>query len=207
MKLYTTFTPSHKIFYEKYFLPTLPNGFELKVFENNEQLCLSGSYQSEGWFNTTRKKLEIFVQACEENLNKHFFYCDVDVQFFDSSLQDQLLIELGNHDIACQNDIFCYNTGVFICLSSYKMLNLFRMILKNFTYTCDDQQQFNKYIHLCNCKLLSKRFFTTGYQCGVWNYQDFNVPKDIILHHANWVVGIDNKIRVLDIVRDKFYAR
>jgi hypothetical protein len=29
------------------------------------------------------------------------------------------------------------------------------------------------------------------------------VPKDIIIHHANWTVGIDNKIKLLDIVKKK----
>jgi len=29
------------------------------------------------------------------------------------------------------------------------------------------------------------------------------VPPDIVIHHANWTVGIDNKINLLNIVRNK----
>jgi len=44
MRLYTTFTPSHKVLYENYFLKTLPNEFDLHVVEDSEQSCPTGSF-------------------------------------------------------------------------------------------------------------------------------------------------------------------
>ena len=38
----------------------------------------------------------------------------------------------------------------------------------------------------------------------VWDGQDFNIPADIIMHHANWIVGVQNKIKLLNLVKDKY---
>ena len=37
-----------------------------------------------------------------------------------------------------------------------------------------------------------------------WSGEDFNIPENIVSHHANWVIGIDNKIKIMDIVREKY---
>jgi hypothetical protein len=72
-------------------------------------------------------------------------------------------------------------------------------------YNKEDQTSLNNNIHLVNYKFLSRKFFTIGQLIGgVWDEQDFNLPKNILTHHANWVVGIDNKIKLLDIVRKKY---
>ena len=56
-------------------------------------------------------------------------------------------------------------------------------------------------------KFLSKRFFTFGHIVPrPWNGEDFDIRNDILVHHANWVAGIDNKIKILDLVREKFNA-
>ena len=38
--------------------------------------------------------------------------------------------------------------------------------------------------------------------CHVWNGEElFNIPDNLILHHANYTVGVYNKIKLLDIVK------
>ena len=49
MRLYTTFTPSHKILYDNYFIKTLPDEFDLHIVEDQEQSCPTGSFYQEGW--------------------------------------------------------------------------------------------------------------------------------------------------------------
>lgn len=204
MKIYTTYTPSHSILYEQYFLKTLPDSFDLVVFEDNEQLCKSGIFRSDGWTKTTKKKVDIFVNACIENFGKYFFYCDVDTQFFSNDIENILLQELGDFDIACQEDMGYYNSGVFVCYANDRTLNMFKNIQQNYNYQGDDQDNLNAHIKSCKCKMLSRKFFTTGFECGIWKGQDFTLPKNIAMHHANWVVGIENKIKVLDMVKYKY---
>jgi hypothetical protein len=52
-------------------------------------------------------------------------------------------------------------------------------------------------------KFLSRKFFTIGHIVGLWNGQEFNMPYPILVHHSNWTSGIENKIKLLDIVRKK----
>ena len=204
MKLYTTFTPSHKVLYENYFLKTLPNEFELKVYKEPVQYCPSGNFYSEGWSETCYKKVEIFLRACKENMGKPFFYCDVDVQFF-SDIKNILLEELGDKDIACQNDITTYSSGVFICRGNEKTLHMFETMLANFDK--EDQTTLNNHIHLCNHKFLSGRFFTFGHIVPRPWYgpgDSFAAPKKMVVHHANWVVGVKKKMQIMDYVRSQY---
>lgn len=202
MKLYTTFTPSHRVFYDNYFLPTLPNGFDLKVVEDTTQPCKLGAYYTDGWTQTTKKKIDLFVDACLENIGNYFFYCDVDVQFFDSNIIEILLEEIEDCDIACQDDILSYNSGVFICKSNQKTIDMFSIMKEKYDYIDDDQRTLNKYIKMCKHKKLSNRFFTVG--MDLMMRKNIRVPDNIVLHHANWVFGIENKISILNLIKSQY---
>ena len=70
-------------------------------------------------------------------------------------------------------------------------------------YSLEDQTTLNKHIHMVKSKFLSNKFFTIGQLIHVWRGQDFEIPYSILMHHANWTEGIDNKIRLLDKVKEK----
>ena len=38
----------------------------------------------------------------------------------------------------------------------------------------------------------------------LWNGQDFDLPKDIKAFHANYTVGIDNKVKLLNLAIQKY---
>ena len=99
MKAYTIFTPSHKILYSDYFLPTLPDEFDLIPLEIPQE-CKTGSFYSEGWSKTCYRKVELFYQACKENFGDIFVFYDPDIQFF-GNVKNLLIEELGDYDIAC----------------------------------------------------------------------------------------------------------
>lgn len=204
MRLYTTFTPSHRGLYEGYFLRTLPACFDPVVVEHDDQPCARASYSTTGWGATCMRKSDLFIRACEENMGGFFFYCDVDVQFFAEGLDDTLMEELMDYDIACQDDVGEFNSGVFVCRCNDRTLGMFRMAREN--YEENDQFSLNKHIHMCRAKKMSRRFFTTGLVLkSLWKGQtEFGVPEDMVVHHANWTFGVPNKIRLLDMVRKKY---
>lgn len=201
MKLYTMFTDSHKEMYENYFLPSLPDEFELVSIEMPQE-CSSGFFYSHGWSETCFRKIEIFIKACEENTNNIFVFSDVDIQFF-GNIKDVLINELGDFDIACQNDTGNYYcSGFFICRSNDRTLNMFKSMRDN--YHKEDQTSLNENIHLCKSKFLSRKFFTIAHMTNaVWNGEDVYIPEYILMHHANWTEGIDNKKKLLDMVKNK----
>lgn len=189
------------VLYEKCLLNTIPREFNLKAIEIPQE-CPSGSFYSKGWNATCYRKVELFYQICKENLGNVFAFFDVDIQFF-GNVQDVMLEELGDFDIACQDDLGACCSGQFICKASPTTLNLFELMLSN--YKIEDQTTLNNHISVCKYKYLSKRFFTFGHAIPKqWQGEDFDIPKDILTHHANWVVGVENKLKIVEIVREKY---
>ncbi|MGI9460209.1 MAG: putative nucleotide-diphospho-sugar transferase [Pirellulales bacterium] len=204
MKAYTLFTPSHKELYEDYFLKTLPNEFELHATELFEQECPTGRFYEEGWDKICRRKVELFVSACEENMGGSFFYCDVDVQFF-GNVVDQLVREVSDFDIACQDDVTAYCSGVFICKANQATLAMFKEMKRN--YNKEDQATLNEHLQMCRHKKLSEVFFTVGHIAPrPWQGETFRVPKNMLLHHANFVIGVENKKKIMDYTRENMQS-
>ena len=201
MKAYTLFSPSHAILYDNYFIRTLPQEFELDV-THVPQECSSANFYSEGWATTCYRKVELFYKACKENMGGFFVFFDPDIQFF-GNVKDIMLEELGECDIACQDDLDTFSSGQFICRCNDNTLYMFNRMLEN--YRLEDQTTLNDHLYMCKHKFLSRRFFTYAHFFpGVWQGKDFDIPDDIITHHANWVVGVENKMNILDIVRRKY---
>lgn len=203
MKLYTTFTPSHRQMYDEYFLPTLngSDNFELVSVEIPQE-CVTGKFYEEGWSLTCFRKVELFVDACRQNMGDIFVYSDVDIQFF-GPIKDVLIEELGEYDMAVQNDTaHYYCSGFFICRANERTLAMFEAMRDN--YQSEDQTTLNRHIHLCRSKFLSKRFFTIAHLTGtVWDGSELPIPSDILMHHANWTSGVDNKIKMMEMVKKK----
>ena len=87
-----------------------------------------------------------------------------------------------------------------------RTLNMFRQM--KIGYHLEDQTTLNRHIHMVKHKFLSNKFFTIGHLIyRAWNGEDFNINYPILMHHANWVEGIENKIKILDIVRKKIENR
>jgi len=202
MKIYTIHTPSHDKMYKEHFLPSLPDGFELES-KTITQECATGSYYKDGWDKTCYKKVQYYKEICEKNQGQIYVFSDVDIQFFNLTPQD-LIDELGDFDIACQNDTgMIYCSGFWVCKGNERTLDLFTAMLEK--YHLEDQTSLNEQIWRARSKFLSHKFFTIGHLMGAqWKEQPFNIPPDIKMHHANWTVGLFNKEKLLTIVREKY---
>lgn len=201
MKLYTLFSESHRQLFEEYFKPTLPDEFEL-VVKTVDQLCKSGDFMSNGWADICYQKVLCFKQACEENLGSLFVWADVDIQFF-KPFKCLMVDELGDYDIACQNDFReSHCSGLFICRANEDTHKMFSDMTSD--YHREDQTTLNLHIHKVRHKFLSPKFYNYGQSRGfVWKGEDFEVDDTIVLHHANWTVGLPSKVKMLDYVRCK----
>lgn len=220
MKIYTFFTDTHKKLLYDYFIPSLylyENNIELNI-KKVPQACPSGLYCSSGWYSTMTEKVRYVIQACQENHGKIFIYSDCDVQFLGPFI-DSATLELEDYDIACQDDVYPYenrNTycaGFFICRSSDKTIKFFNTILNRLTKRkhvegelYDDQNELNRNLHLVKHKPLSHKFYTIAQTTNaLWdnNYDIENIPSNILVHHANWTHGVENKIKLLNLIKSK----
>lgn len=201
MRIYTIYSESHSFLFTDYFLATISASLDIRS-KKTLQLCSSGSFYSAGWSDICFEKVLYFKQICEQEMGNVFIISDVDVQFFSDPI-DQLLLELGDFDIAGQDDIHAMCSGFFVCRANESTLKMFTSMVDN--YRLEDQTSLNDNLHMVKHKRLSHRFFNVAhYLNGTWDNRYFDIPEDIIIHHANWTVGVQNKIELLKLVRNKY---
>jgi len=229
IKAYTLFTDSHKKFLTDYFLPTFPFRREIELtILHRPQHCKQALFETEGWKETMRDKSTCFLeklQDCKED--EIFMFIDPDIQFFNDFYSD-IMTQIDGLDILWQNDVIGgVNTGFFAVRNNKQTRAFFKTILGNL-----DSKEFSQEQVLANYLLqnisrypsisvkwqfLPKSYWTYGWVAasldpntggcrGGWKpgALDFDIPEDIIIHHANWTSGIENKIDLLDIVKDKY---
>jgi hypothetical protein len=213
MKMITYLTDTHNELYEKYFLPSLPASIDLIVIKG-EQYCKSGEYASEGWTEQIGEKLSSITRVLKGiRHNELFIVSDVDVQFFGDPVED-LVYQLGDRHIAFQRDDASPTSGKTRCTGFYiarnnsrtkALLHKSAMVIKSFGF---EQKVVNHCVHQVNglrTALLDERYFTHGLRQGLWDGKfEIDVPDNILVHHANWTKGIDNKLKLLRHVRGKY---
>lgn len=216
VKIYTHYSNSHRILYENYFK------FSLRTIYTKEQLPIrvthhiqtteTGSFMSDGWLDTMDMKLDVILKAIDENKDGWFIFADCDVQFFKPFVHD-LESELKDVDIVAQNDCGTLCAGFFACKSNEKTKLLFNLIKFNFKSMVNDQVALNKFSDRVNFKLLdTKKYYTIGNffdnpedGTHVWdNTTQIFPPNEMLVHHANYVKGVYNKIKLLETIKKNF---
>jgi hypothetical protein len=212
-KLITFYSNSHKeiydIFYNSY-CKYLINDYNLSTL-NIDQMSPTGEYESEGFDLTMLKKVEWIIENINTNDSDILVFADCDIQFFQNIEED-----LGEFDIKFQEDIGSYCAGFFICKQNQKVLDFFKYVHETLKLNLDgkihDQTIINHLLHNkiftdINVGLLDKnKYWTVANSNGgqVWNGETINyVPKEIVMHHANFTVGIKNKLQLLNRIKEK----
>jgi hypothetical protein len=223
MKIYTTFTSSHKILFDEHFLPSYKKVNKNKKFSlyvsEMEQISRNGSYSTYGFRESTSDKLKVIIKAISDNMGEWIIFSDPDVQLFEGFEDDVLKYSDKNVDIYCQCDTPKCPENVILC-TGFMIINCNDNIKKIFesslTYINNfehDQYAFNYFVRTnrINFKTLPEdQYYTIAYNTGnvVWNGETYNdIPKNILMHHANWTAGIDNKIKLLKYIKDEIAGK
>jgi len=205
LKIYTFFSESHASLFElfqKSLVETNPN---LEIVVDKLDQFGSGIFMQNGWLESMSKKLDQIIRACEQE--DIFIHADSDIYFF-NNIEKDLLDELGEFDLAFQDDGhvgLCM--GFFVCRPSKKVYNLFCEVKRRLDqFNGHDQNALNMLIKETDVKYkrLPHRYSNYGQKHGkVWDGSDFEVDQDILILHANWVIGIENKIKLINYVKQK----
>jgi len=228
MKIYTIFTESHYEMFKDYFIKSFPFDTNLElVVKFKPQVCASSEFQSEGWRDTMKYKVQCFIDAAYETKNGEcFMFSDPDIQFF-KPFHDDVVKELGDFDAAFQNDYGGgVNTGFFIMRSTPVTRAFLKTVQGNLEKFPEEQVCFNYIINnfdklpkvAYKWKMLPREYWTYGEKAiqmsvngqpfRTWSGEgDFDIPENIIIHHANWATPFKNKIKILDVVKEKYNAR
>ena len=205
MKIFTFFSESHRKLH-KLFLESLektnPN---IQIHSDVIAQSGTGIFMDKGWENSMSDKLDQIIGSCE--FGEIFIHSDSDVYFF-NSIEEKILEELGDFDIAFQDDGhvgLCM--GFFICRPNSNVINLFKSVKSILNeFNGHDQNALNSIIDSSGVKYkkLSGLFFNYGQKYGkVWDGEDFDIDPDILILHANWVIGVENKIKMISLVQQK----
>lgn len=217
MNFYTFYTPSHKGLYRDFFLPYFPlKDFDLHALEFPQEER-SGVYGTKGFNRTVVKKIELLVDACGNNMGKTIVYGDCDIQFFENShlLKENVIKEISSLDMIFQQDGRPSSThnlcsGFFAFRCNDLVLNFLNHVLARVPKYKEDQFVINSQIKKFPIKhgFFSDKFYTHA-RDNQWENWDGIRPlniktnlKDILVHHANWTLGVDNKIKLLNFIKN-----
>lgn len=212
MNFYTFFTQSHKSMYEDYFLNSFPYDQFNLIAEEFKQECPTASFRSEGWNKTMRQKIATILKGLKDNKGDLIVHGDCDIQFFPSNgnIKNELIKELGSHEMAFQDDGYALCAGFFICKCTDRVISLFEEVNERLEEFSEDQDAMNKILPSTKIsyKKLSSKFYTLARdnQWQVYGGQmQYEMNNDrantVLVHHANFTIGIDNKLKLLELVK------
>jgi hypothetical protein len=205
MKLLTLYSPSHRSLFERHLLPSVPEGFWLEAHEIPQE-CVTGIYKSEGFGLSMRRKLALIIQT--NAWGEPFAYTDADVRLYGTTPAD-LLACLGDCDVAFQCDHWLSRTpcmGFMVIRPSDRVVAWATLTMALCEKHNDDQAAAAEALSKCSLAwtLLPPRYWTHGASGETWHIGDrAHPPADLAMHHANWVMGLENKMALLDEVRGR----
>lgn len=215
-KLYSFCSPSHYEMRDKWFLASVPEEFDV-IVDDCVQISPTGEYMSPGFTAMMLKKVELIERAIQENWGKIFVYADVDIQFF-APFDEEVHRLIEGYDMLVQrNDPRNELCAGFVVIQANQAMADFwhnvkvRMLAHNLSF--DDQTALNMLIaegnHGVKWQYLPNTFFGGGLFTGdLWvPGKDLYVPKGVLIHHANYVLGVFNKMEQMKLVRGKVNAR
>lgn len=210
-KLVTFYSETHENMYNEFFIKSyneiLKDKYKL-LTKKIEQLSPTGEWASKGFDIMMVEKVKWIIENIDIDDENILVYADCDIQFF-----GDITYNLGNNDIMFQSDYSNICAGFFICKQNQNVLNFFKLVETNLVNSLngviDDQLILNKILNSGYSKiskdiLPTDKYWTVGFSTNgnVWNGQDIKVP-NILMHHANFAIGLENKVKLLNLVKNK----
>jgi hypothetical protein len=216
MKLYACHTASHRDMLESHFVPSLPaelagDNFHLRQIPQDSP---TGEFGTDGFQRTCLRKVDFILEALKQE-SEPFIFSDVDVRFY-GPVVDDLLKCLGDMDMAFQWDgprgREC--SGFMVLRPSPKLLRFWqgvRDLMRERGYMDQDALHHKLSVGTVNLErdggdiswvVLPERYWTFGRDDKHWAPgMPVKPPVDLLMHHANWTTGIENKLALLEAVR------
>lgn len=218
MKLLTFYSDTHKELYEKFFLKSynkhLKDSFDL-IDRHVLQISEKGTYGSKGFEETMFEKITLVIDNMDIESDEPLVFADCDIQFF-GDFKEDITKDLGDNDISFQqNDVHNICAGFFVCNQNESVLKFFKEVKQRMLQNMvngqlkrgiSDQSIMNQMFRERKYKLgkLDQyKYFTVAITNGPtqWNGGEFKVPKDVLMHHGNWTVGLENKFKIMEYVK------
>lgn len=195
---------AHEDLYEKYFLPTLPEGAEV-ILKDLGKNTDDGSFLSAEWQDAMCAKIRHALGFCERaEEGQLFLVSDVDVQFFPSfdtgkfaAYFDSLCCDLAFQKERMRKGDAEVNCGFYAGRNTLAVRSLLKASLQRIESDAikNEQVVINNMMESMAVPFafLDQRFYARSH--------GFPPSADVWIHHANWTTTIDQKVDQLDRVR------
>lgn len=207
MKILACYSDSHIVFLERHFLPSIPTYTSVELV-HMEQVCPSGVYTDPLWGSMAARMLAIKASALVSHLET-LFISDVDVRFYGDLASDLARMFLDTDaDMLMQDDgVGGLCSGSFAAIPGAKVADVLSDAIKLLPkHNGHDQPALNE--ALANhpevkVAKLPPRYWSHGAATGKQWEPGMKVdpPADIVVHQANWCIGIERKLALLDQVK------
>lgn len=215
LRLVTYYTPSHADMCRRYVL-SRAQGFGERQATQYDQTCPTGAFKSPGWNDCMLDKLDCLMQLPQNA--EPTVYVDADVALMPGFYEwcEETLASMPNDAVAFADDIIQWCAGVMLFRST-PTVHRFWQLLSDLSpiWQLPDQEVLHQLrMHseqtggrlpivpqvldrsvVCNWATISRNKFTTP---EPWNGQPFEVPSTCLAWHANFTVGIANKLEMLE---------
>lgn len=206
MRLVTYYTPTHAEMCKRFVLGRA-GAFDEVISIEYEQTCPAGAFKHDGWNRCMDDKLKTLLRIPLDG--KPTLYVDSDV-LVRRGLADWATWHARNmqyDEIAYSDDVLQWCAGVMLFRPTKKTRRWWELVA-DMSRLLDQPDQ--DVIHVL--RTYAKRlpvpmsvmpgsricnWATIGNQ-SVWDGQPFVVPKTCLAWHANWTVGVENKMRMLE---------
>jgi hypothetical protein len=201
----TAHSDSHRAMYEKHFLPSFSKYLAPHCELQTRVLpYYAGSFGEDAFNKMGRESVGHTANILRQNIGRHIVVSGCDIRFYRDFMAD-IEDALQHAELVGMNDIYgpvCGELLAFVC--SERIVALYDWIVTNDHRFQNEQWTLNAGIRELgiNAAMMPDTFWTVGMQgTGVWKQGDpVRPPKGISLHHANFTIGAENKMALLDAV-------
>lgn len=215
LRLVSYYTPSHHDMCER-FVMSRAWGFDERQFVKHEQTCPTGGFKSPGWNDCMLDKLNTLLALPTDD--KPTLYVDADVCLMPTLVEwcRWYVEHLDTDEVAFSDDIIQWCAGIMLFRSS-KRVHAFWQTIADLSRAWDlpDQEVIHElriqaeqrkgrlpvWPRLLPADVFCNWATVSGHQVAVpapWDGESFEVPKTCLAWHANWTVGVANKMRMLE---------
>ena len=142
----------------------------------------------------------VFVGEVGQTPDEYVLYADCDLVFFKFTEVD-LKFRIGDKDALFQSDAGMLCAGFIFMRPSKRLAEFFKHCIYDYRNGKEnDQDVINRNRRMMNFGLLPAEYYNIAFanHGKVHNFGDpVIIPENIRIFHANWTVGIDNKVELL----------
>jgi hypothetical protein len=215
VKLVSFYTDSHAEMMHDFCLPSVKmGGFNAEIVKSNRQICPSGAFNDAGFADCMLEKLDLLA---EQPIGKRVLYVDADCLLFDNAKAFFEGVELQKNQIAFQWDSGQLCCGVVLWDQTETTRRWWQFIRDYAEVTAlIDQTAMNRLLNESKklpVSVCALPFPTVGnwshvrLQNKLWDGERFALPEPCYLWHANFTIGIENKIKMLQFVAQEYCNR